>query len=79
MDQSELEALANAARPINDLDWGSDNQIFAENFFFEALEETLGVSLDDDESWQRATYKATIDEIIDHALARIRAHFTKVA
>ncbi len=64
-----LAALASAARPIDDDDWGSDRQIEAENAFFQKIETILSEA-----AWEELTdycLKATSDEAIDEALRQV--------
>lgn len=61
-----LATLAQAARPIDDKDWGSERQIAAENAFC-AYVETLMHPMVFDE-WSVYALKATTDEMIDWAL-----------
>lgn len=65
MTREQFEALASAARPINDDDWGSDRQINAENAWFDAvcldLDSARIVELED------YALKATTTERIDKA------------
>jgi len=70
---NRIEALATAARPVNDNDWGSDRQIAAENKFFRAVKATLTPA----EFYELEGYclKATTDEMIDEALRLVRAKF----
>ena len=58
---TNLETLAQAARPTSDDDWGSERQIDAENAFFAAAGD-LGAD------FEQFALKATSDEAIDEAL-----------
>jgi hypothetical protein len=44
---AEIEALAGAARPIDDDDWGTERQINAENTFFDAVAGLLPPDFED--------------------------------
>ena len=68
-----FEALAQAARPVDDNDWGSTRQIGAENKFFKSVEALLP----DDQfaALTRYCLKATSDEAIDEALRLVRSKF----
>jgi hypothetical protein len=70
VDYAWLQKLADAARPIDDADWGSDRQIEAENEFCAYaccfMEEAV---LD---QFDRYVLKATSEEIIDNALDILR-------
>lgn len=57
-----LDELAQAARPLNDEDRGSERQIAAEKAFFRAAG-FLG---------HEFTHLATTEEMIDEALRRVR-------
>jgi flavodoxin len=61
-----LYKLAQAARPLDDSDYGSDRQVTAQNEFFEYVEKqmhpTAFAELDD------FALKATPDEMIDEAI-----------
>jgi hypothetical protein len=59
------EELAQAARPQDDFDWGSERQITAETAFYETVG-PLG------EAFEQYALKATADEAIDEALRIIR-------
>jgi hypothetical protein len=66
VDVVECEILADAARPINDADWGSDRQVEAENRLFEFVRSIL--SDDEFERLEAFCLKATSEEMIDEAL-----------
>lgn len=65
MAREQFEALAFAARPYSDSDWGSDQQIDAENAFFDAvcreLDNAAIIELED------YALKATTEEKISKA------------
>jgi hypothetical protein len=66
----EIEALAQAARPLNDDEWGSDRQLEAENAFVNATRELMHPI-----AWEEfidATLKCTTDEMVDYALKLLR-------
>ena len=63
---TDLNALAAAARPINDTDWGSGRQIDAQNLFFKEVEKVLPA--DKFAELEDFCLKATTDEMIDEAL-----------
>lgn len=63
---TDFAALAQAARPINDDDWGSERQIKAFNAFCAAVEAELPRKIFHE--WEDWSIKATTDEIIDEAL-----------
>lgn len=65
-----IEALAQAARPINDDDWGSERQVGAEDKFLELTEEWLTAKQLGD--WADYALKATTDEWIDYGLMLVR-------
>jgi|ETNmetMinimDraft_20_1059909.scaffolds.fasta_scaffold182275_1 hypothetical protein len=60
----QLLHLANCARPSEDNEWGSGQQIEAENAFFGVLEE-MGLDLDE---FTMNHLKHTTDELIDAGL-----------
>jgi hypothetical protein len=60
-----FEALALAARPISEADWGSPSQIAAENAFYDAAGD-LG------EEFDAYALKATCEEALDEALRLLR-------
>ena len=62
----DFQALAAAARPINDDEWGSERQIDAQNLFFEEVEKVLPAETF--EALEAYCLKATTDEMIDEAL-----------
>jgi hypothetical protein len=64
--REKLEALAAAARPINDDEWGSERQIAAENAFHVFVSAELGADTED-----MQTAKALSVEMIDEALRRV--------
>lgn len=66
MTYSDMIDLANAARPTDDDDWGSERQIAAQNAFFIAVENE--VSEADFSSLEDYCMKATVDEMVDEAL-----------
>ncbi len=70
---NRIEALAQAARPINDNDWGSDRQIKAENKLFAAIKPLIQRTEWD--ALEAYCLKATTDEMIDEALRIMRAKF----
>jgi hypothetical protein len=61
-----LTELAQAARCIDDTDWGSSRQVEAENAFFDAVRPRLSQRQWDD--LEAYCLKATHDERIDRAL-----------
>ena len=63
---AELTALAAAAHPINDDDWGTQRQIDAENAFWDACGD-LGAD------FERYSLKATSDEALNEALRILTA------
>jgi hypothetical protein len=69
----QLDALANAARPISvgdDNDWGSERQTTAQNDFFTVVEELMHpMAWEEFSDW---CLKATTDEMIDEALRLLR-------
>lgn len=62
----KLYELAQAARPLNQSDWGSERQVTAQNEFFDYVEKRIHPSafaeLED------FALKATTDEMIDEAI-----------
>lgn len=67
---SEMQTLAQAARPLNDEEDGSERQIDAENAFFARVEEILPPEVD--AALSRYCLKATTDERLDEAMVQIR-------
>jgi hypothetical protein len=61
-----LLAMATAARPISDDDYGSKRQIEAEEIFHSEVRDRL--TLEQYDALVEQTYKATTDEAIDLAL-----------
>lgn len=74
---ARFEALAQAARPTNDDDWGSERQIAAENKFFRAVKATLRPA--DFYALEAYCDKATTDEMIDEAMRLVRSKFEVVS
>jgi hypothetical protein len=67
---AELEKLANAAKPLNDDEWGSERQIEAENAFFDAVQELVSKEVFD--GLEGYCLKATTDEMIEAGLKAVR-------
>jgi hypothetical protein len=63
-----IEILAFLARPLDDDDWGSEQQIECQNHFFIEVEKIVGTPVM--ESFD--TMKATVDGMIDEALKLYR-------
>ncbi len=61
-----LNTLADAARPVDDDDWGSERQIQAQNAFFVRVEELL--PRDQMADLEAYCLKATTDEMVDEAM-----------
>lgn len=70
--QIEINALAEAARPVDDKDWGSDRQNDAQNAFFAAVEKILNA--DERETLDDFCMKATTEEMIDEAITMVSAN-----
>jgi len=69
MTKAQLYKLAQAARPINQSDWGSERQVAAQNEFFEYVEKQMHpVAFAELEEF---ALKATTDEMIDEAIKRL--------
>lgn len=65
----ELKAMAAAALPLDDDDWGSEDQIAAQNAFFDECERK-GL----DVTGLYETAKMTVEEMVDDALARLASN-----
>lgn len=65
-----LTAKAQAAKCIDEADYGSDRQIEAENAFFEEVEALVGP--DSWEGFEGRTLKAATDERIDAAMEMLQ-------
>lgn len=81
-DMADLHAMAEAARPINDQDWGSDRQIAAENDFHEQIVEMFGCGNDgfsDEVSCFVTGTKMTTDEAIDWAMESARDAWANIS
>jgi hypothetical protein len=65
-----LVELGAAARPINDVDWGSDRQITAQNRFFDRVYQCLTETGEAAKIAQLDAYchKATTNEMIDEGM-----------
>lgn len=61
-----VEQLARAARPLNDDDYGSEEQVEHENDFFAVVRELL--TEEQEEALETFSLKATTEERIDEAL-----------
>lgn len=69
-DGERLLALAQAARPVNDDDYGSERQIEAQTAFAEAIDSMLTPE-QRTQLWDHDCDKATTDEMIEHALRAV--------
>jgi len=58
--------LASAARPLSEVDYGSERQITAENLFFETVSAALNPAAM--AALEEIIHKATTDEAIDAAV-----------
>jgi hypothetical protein len=66
-----LYTLAQAARPLDDDDWGSERQVTAQNAFFVYVERQMHpVAFAELEDY---AMKATTDEMIDEAIKWLEA------
>lgn len=65
-----LEAMAKAARPTEDDDWGSEPQIAAQNAFFDKVQTVIPAN--EFRALERYCHKATTDEMIDEGLRVVR-------
>jgi len=63
---NQLAAMATAARPVDQDEWGSERNNRAFNVFTE--EASNKMDIDQDEAWQGYSNKACVDEIIDEGL-----------
>lgn len=72
MNLKQFEALALAARPTSELDYGSQRQEDAFNAFFAAAEDVIpGKQF---AAFEEYCLKATTEEAIDEALRLVRAN-----
>lgn len=62
-----IDKLAADARPFDEVDWGSDRQIAAENRLFDEVEKLLA-NYRKFQELQAYCHKATVTEMIDAAL-----------
>jgi hypothetical protein len=69
---TDIHALADAARPTSDDDWGIEPQIDAQNAFFDHISTILTPAQFSD--LDRYCLKATADEMIDEALRLVALH-----
>jgi hypothetical protein len=67
----DFAALAKAALPISDDEWGSERQIEAQNRFFEAVEARLPA--DKFAALEAYCHKANVHEMVEEALRLLRA------
>jgi len=80
---TDFAALAAAARPTSDADYGSERQVAAENAFFTAVEAFLSRAAF--QSLEDYCHKASPDERVDEALVAVdaqaarNAHLIKLA
>lgn len=66
---TDINKMAQEARPTSDDDWGSERQITAQNAFFVEVQRVLPKPLF--EKLEAYCLKATVDEMIDEALRLI--------
>jgi hypothetical protein len=69
---ARFEAASEAARPVDDADWGSERQASAQNAFFESVEGILHP--DEFRALEDYCLHATSDEMIDRAMALLVEH-----
>jgi hypothetical protein len=68
-----IQQLADAARPINEADYGSDRQVRAENDFYDALAQyTASLPIEAQQAFDAFCLKATVDERITEGLRLVK-------
>ncbi len=68
-EMAELNAMGDAARPVDQDDWGSERQVAAQNAFFNRVEAILPA--DRFEELDAYCMKANTDEMVDEALRMV--------